>query len=161
MAFGCRNGKGSDSGLKVTAASDAPISLSPDRNDEDLGLVPEASAMIVAIEHATETGETVTIRVALTDAIIETVEAPKPEAGKRRKAEAPSGMVAKIIALALRPEGVSPAELNTVTEWKGAPWKWLFSNPKGTGYADRWGYRLDVTKDGKATTYRLTASATA
>jgi hypothetical protein len=48
-------------------------------------------------------------------------------------------MVAKIIALALRPEGVSPAELNTVTEWKVAPWKWLFSNPKGTGYADRWG----------------------
>lgn len=48
-------------------------------------------------------------------------------------------MVVEILKLASRPNGVSPRELNTLTTWKGAPWKWLFSNPKGNGYCDRWG----------------------
>jgi hypothetical protein len=39
---------------------------------------------------------------------------------------------------------VSPQKLNELTEWRGAPWKWLFSNPKKTGYADRWGYKFTV-----------------
>jgi hypothetical protein len=73
--------------------------------------------------------------------------APVPRAAKptrERKGKAPRGMVVKILALASRKNGVSPAELNALTTWKGAPWKWLFSNPKKTGYCDRWGYRFKV-----------------
>jgi hypothetical protein len=47
--------------------------------DEDLGLVPEARAMLIAIKHAARTGETVTVRDAVTDAVLETAEPPKAE----------------------------------------------------------------------------------
>ena len=60
------------------------------------------------------------------------------------KVKQPKGMVVEILKLASRKDGVSPAELNKLTEWKGAPWKWLFSNPKGNGYCDRWGYKFKV-----------------
>jgi hypothetical protein len=60
-------------------------------------------------------------------------------------AKAPKGMV--ILKLASRAKGVTPAELNKLTEWKGAPWKWLFSNAKGTSYCDRWGYKVKVLAD--------------
>jgi hypothetical protein len=56
-------------------------------------------------------------------------------------------MVVEILKLASGAKGVSPAELNELTKWKGAPWKWLFSNPKGTGYCDRWGYKFKVLHD--------------
>lgn len=61
-------------------------------------------------------------------------------------------MVLKILALTSRKDGVSPAELNKLTKWKGAPWKWLFSNPKKNGYADRWGYTFRVTKSAEGET---------
>jgi hypothetical protein len=63
----------------------------------------------------------------------------------------PTGKVARILKMASRPNGASRAELNKLTGWRGAPWKWLFKNPKGTGYCDRWGYTLRVTegKDGE------------
>lgn len=79
--------------------------------------------------------------------------AAKP-AAKATKSE-PTGMVKEIIKLALRPKGVTPAELNELTKWKGAPWKWFFQNKKGTGYADRWGYDFSVTKDDAGTHYKL------
>jgi hypothetical protein len=41
-------------------------------------------------------------------------------------------MVVEILKLASRAKG------------KGAPRKWLFSDPKGTGYCDRWGYKFKV-----------------
>jgi hypothetical protein len=53
-------------------------------------------------------------------------------------------MVVEILKLASRAKGVSPAELNELIKWKGAPWKWLFAKPKKTGYSDRWGYKLTV-----------------
>jgi hypothetical protein len=70
--------------------------------------------------------------------------------GKAPKTKAPRGMVVEILKLASRAKGVSPAELNELTQWKGAPWKWLFSNPKNNGYCDRWGYKFKVesTDDG-------------
>jgi hypothetical protein len=80
----------------------------------------------------------------------------KPKAAKAmKKAKAhgngPSGFVADIVKLASRPSGVSRAELIALTKWHGAPWKWLFKNPKGTGYCDRWGYTLRIAegKDGE------------
>ncbi len=47
-------------------------------------------------------------------------------------------MVVEILKLASRAKGASPAELNALTKWKGAPWKWLFATPKKNGYCDRW-----------------------
>lgn len=76
----------------------------------------------------------------------------KPKADRK-----PRGMVVKILALASRKNGVSPAELNKLTEWKGAPWKWLFSNPKGNGYCDRWNYSFKVTDVEGETRYCTTA----
>jgi hypothetical protein len=74
----------------------------------------------------------------------------KKKAAKTKKAtrgDGPSGRVADILKLASRPKGVSREELNALTKWKGAPWKWLFKNPKGNGYCDRWGYHLRIAED--------------
>jgi hypothetical protein len=78
----------------------------------------------------------------------------KAKATKQKKAtrgDGPRGMVVDILKLASRSNGVSREELNTLTKWSGAPWKWLFKNPKGTGYCDRWGYTLRIAegKDGE------------
>jgi hypothetical protein len=70
--------------------------------------------------------------------------AAKAKPAKESKPKSPRGMVVEILKLASRAKGVSPAELNELTKWKGAPWKWLFANPKKTGYCDRWGYKLTV-----------------
>jgi hypothetical protein len=72
--------------------------------------------------------------------------------------KAPTGKTAELIALALRPEGVTPQELNEVSQWKGAPWRWTFSNPKGTGWAQRHGYQFRAEKgEDKRVRYFLTA----
>lgn len=72
----------------------------------------------------------------------------------RVKATGPSGKVVDILKLTCRAKGATPEELNTLTKWKGAPWKWLFKNPKKTGYCDRWGYSFDVIKDDSGTHYK-------
>lgn len=156
------------------AETEALVALATE--NADLGLLPASKARDEAVKVADETGETVYLRDPMSDEVIDTVEpaADKPK-GKRQakgkakaekapaeaktRKEGPSGMRAKIIELALRPEGVTPAELNELTEWKGAPWKWLFSNPKGTGFADRWGYKLSVMKNGRSASYRLERAA--
>lgn len=66
----------------------------------------------------------------------------------------PKGMVVEILKLSCRAKGVTPEELNALTKWKGAPWKWLFKNPKKTGYCDRWGYTFEVVKDDDGTHYK-------
>jgi len=65
-------------------------------------------------------------------------------------AKGPRGMVVEILKLASRANGVAPHELNELTKWKGAPWRWLFSNPKKTGYCDRWGYKFTVLTEDDA-----------
>ena len=69
-------------------------------------------------------------------------------------------MVVQILKLASRPKGVTPDELNKLTRWRGAPWKWLFSNPKKNGYCDRWNYKLTILNPDKdnprAVAYRVT-----
>jgi hypothetical protein len=74
----------------------------------------------------------------------------------RPAGEGPSGMVAEILKLASRKSGITPAELNELTSWQKAPWKWLFQNPKGTGFCDRWSYKLNVVKDDAGTHYHVT-----
>ena len=83
--------------------------------------------------------------------------APKaPKAPAEKGDKAPKGMVVQILTLAGRVEGVTPAELNALTNWKGAPWRWLFSNWQGTGYCDRWGYNLEIIKgEGRKVSYRI------
>jgi len=133
--------------------------------DKDLGAVPAKDATKHAQEHANETGKPVTVRDPVTDKVIRTVK-PKKSAKAKAKAKTakpaakaerkPRGMVVKILALASRKGGVSPAELNKLTKWTGAPWKWLFSNPKGNGYADRWGYKFKVAQVDGETRYCVT-----
>src|SRR4029077_15217604 len=80
--------------------------------------------------------------------------AAKPKAKTKPTAEKkPRGRVAEILKLASRKHGVSPAELNTLTNWKGAPWKWLFANPKKNGYCDRWHYSFKVAQIDGETRY--------
>jgi hypothetical protein len=76
---------------------------------------------------------------------------PAKNAAPVAKTKAPRGMVVNILKHASRPKGVTPDELNTLTKWKGAPWKWLFSNPKKNGYCDRWYYKLTVLNPDKDT----------
>lgn len=123
-----------------------PVSVATE--NQDVGIFPAVEAEALAQEYANDHNVTVTIRDAITDEVIKVV---APQVTRK----GPTGMVAKIIDLAVREEGVTPAELNTLTNWKGAPWKWLFSNWKGTGYADRWGYNLIVTKNAKKVAYKL------
>src|SRR5579862_759300 len=84
----------------------------------------------------------------------------RPNANARTKVKAdakpkqPKGMVVEILKLSSRENGVSPAQLNELTKWKGAPWKWLFSNPKKTGYCDRWGYTFKVVDFNGETRYK-------
>lgn len=69
--------------------------------------------------------------------------AAEPKQGRAKRTE-PGEMGAKIIEACLRPEGATPAYLNKLTNWHGAPWKWYLSNRKGTGVADKYGYVLNV-----------------
>lgn len=77
-------------------------------------------------------------------------ETPKGKA-KAAKADAsdaavkePTGDVKKIIELALRPQGVTRPELEKLTGRTGTGWTWYLSSPKGTGIADRYGYRMSI-----------------
>lgn len=161
--------------------SKEPVSVSSENGE---ALVPGTDARAAADKEAKTTGKPVTIRHAVTDKVLATVKPPKAKvvkkaaakkktkpakkkataapakkkaAATKRDSDKPSGMTAELVKLALRASGVTPAELNERSKWKGAPWKWFFSNPKKTGIADRFGYKLKVERDGRAVTYFLTA----
>lgn len=93
----------------------------------------------------------------------DTVTTPKTRAAKPRKvakkaaksASDKATMTETLIKLAQRAKGVTPAELNETSQWKGAPWKWLFSNSKGTGWAQKRGLKFRVEKVDGVTTYFL------
>ncbi|MGY3130098.1 type IV secretory pathway TrbL component [Bradyrhizobium sp. USDA 4501] len=161
--------------------SSDPVSVSGDDGD---AVVPGNEARAAAEKEAKATGKPVTIRDAVTDKVLATVKpkkAKQPKAAKaaakkgktvkkakpvkktaakksaaKRDGDAPSGMTAELVKLAMRACGVTPAQLNEHSKWKGAPWKWFFSNPKKTGVADRFGYKLKVERNGRAVTYFLT-----
>ena len=73
----------------------------------------------------------------------------------RPDGKTPSPITADILKLASRKNGVSPQELNDLTQWKGAPWRWNFTNPKGKGYCDRFGYSFEVAKVDGETRYKV------
>jgi len=58
-----------------------------------------------------------------------------------------------------RKNGATRAELVELTGWSGAPWKWLFANPKGNGYCDRHGYHFEVIQRASGeVAYKVTRS---
>ena len=65
------------------------------------------------------------------------------------------GVGGEIMKMAMRPQGVTVAELVELTGWKRAPWKYLISNQKGTGYADKSGYELIASKNGREAIYKV------
>ena len=79
-----------------------------------------------------------------------TVKAAKPAAGRK---DAPEGKRAVVVALASRPEGVTRPELIEATGWSKAPWKWLFSNPQGTGICDRYNLPFRCEEVGRHSRY--------
>ncbi|WP_208821399.1 hypothetical protein [Bradyrhizobium neotropicale] len=154
-------------------------------DDKEFGQVPADKAKAEAQALANEQGKPVTLRDPVTDKLLGKAKpakkapvkakgkpakkaAKKPAAKakpaakskpvaapKTPKTKAPRGMVVEILKLASRAKGVSPAELNELTEWKGAPWKWLFSNPKKNGYCDRWGYKFTVLQTDDGVRYQV------
>jgi hypothetical protein len=76
---------------------------------------------------------------------------PKRNPPVRPKADGPSGMSEKIGALASRAQGASRDELIKLSGWKQQAWRWFFTNSKGNGFCQRWGYALKVIegKDGE------------
>jgi hypothetical protein len=74
------------------------------------------------------------------------------------KVDGPSGKTAEVIELAKRPEGVTVAELIALTGWTKAPWSWNFQNPKGNGWAQKFGYKFRSEKgEDRKVRYFLTA----
>jgi hypothetical protein len=71
-------------------------------------------------------------------------------ASKDRKSDGPSGVAAEALKLASRKLGATRNELIELTQWTGAPWKWLFWNSKKNGWCQRFGFSLTVIsrKDG-------------
>jgi hypothetical protein len=61
-----------------------------------------------------------------------------------KTSDGPSGMAAKIGALASRPKGASRAELIKLTKWEKQSWKWYFFNSRKTGFCQRYNFTLRV-----------------
>jgi hypothetical protein len=73
-------------------------------------------------------------------------------------AKGPKGKTADVIALAMRPEGATVAELVALTGWTKAPWSWNFTNPQGTGWCQKFGYTFRSEKgEDRKVRYFLTA----
>lgn len=82
------------------------------------------------------------------------------KAAKAAGEKGPTGMTAQLLDLAARENGVSAKELFELSNWHGAPWKWNFSNPQGTGWCDKYGYGFEVLGDRKTgVRYKITRSA--
>ncbi|MEY9179705.1 hypothetical protein [Bradyrhizobium sp. USDA 313] len=145
-----------DVAKKEAKATGKPVTIRHAVTDKVLATVkPEKTKQPKAAKAAAKKGKTVKKAKPVKKTAANRTAAKKPAA--KRDDAAPSGMTAELVKLALRACGVTPAQLNEHSKWKGAPWKWFFSNPKKTGVADRFGYKLKVERNGRAVTYFLTA----
>jgi hypothetical protein len=129
-------------------------SASPTGGDEETAPARDFKAEIARLkaQHSEELAA-LKLRHAEELALLKHQQAAAKTPGPRQ----PEGKTAELIALALRPEGVSTAELNEVSQWKGAPWRWNFHNPKGNGWAQRFGYQFRAEKgEGRQVRYFLT-----
>jgi hypothetical protein len=84
-----------------------------------------------------------------------TVKAGKPAREPKAPKTEPEGKYKLIVDLCCRESGASPQELHEATGWTGAPWKWLLTNPKNTGLAQKYGYDFVASKDGRNVRYML------
>ena len=84
-----------------------------------------------------------------------TVKADKPAREPKAQKTEPEGKYKLIVDLCCRETGASPQELHEATGWTGAPWKWLLTNPKNTGLAQKYGYDFVASKDGRNVRYML------
>lgn len=139
--------------VSPTAATQAaPTAATPDKGD---GITGEGETM------QTKRKTTKTRKASKTVKTAKRATTKKARTSARtpveKTAKTPKGKVVDILKLASRPNGASRVELNELTKWTGAPWKWLFQNPKKNGYCDRWGYKLDILegKEGEAR-YKVT-----
>ena len=79
--------------------------------------------------------------------------ADKPAREPSSKTE-PEGKYSPSRRSVLPRDWASPQEL-AATSWTGGPWKWLLTNPKGTGLAQKYGYDFVASKDGRNVRYML------
>jgi hypothetical protein len=84
-----------------------------------------------------------------------TAKADKPAREPKAPKTEPEGKYKLIVDLCCRETGASPQELHEATGWTGAPWKWLLTNPKNTGLAQKYGYDFVASKDGRNVRYML------
>jgi len=84
-----------------------------------------------------------------------TVKADRPAREPKAPKTEPEGKYKLIVDMCCRETGASPQELHEATGWTGAPWKWLLTNPKGTGLAQKYGYDFVASKDGRNVRYML------
>jgi hypothetical protein len=75
---------------------------------------------------------------------------PRGGPGRMKKTE-PEGMVAQMIEMATRRDGVTRPELAAKLSSKNQPWTALLKSA-----ADRWGYEFSSERPGKNTVYKLT-----
>ena len=84
-----------------------------------------------------------------------TVKADRPAREPKAPKTEPEGKYKLIVDMCCRETGASPQELHEATGWTGGPWKWLLTNPKGTGLAQKYGYDFVASKDGRNVRYML------
>lgn len=108
--------------------------------------MPEADTDAEAIAEGAATGNP----MATTEDGAEDEKVAGPKAGS---------LARRCIELAQRDQGVTTAELNELTGWKGAPWRWLFSNRKGEGWCDKAGLPFRAERQGRNTVYHIDTEA--
>lgn len=162
----CERAAYEPAGVSGAASSDQPVTEAP------AGPTDSVADVLTRLEALRESGEP-EIELALLDDTIAVLKdlasgrkgrkaaAPKVErhgveGGRTAKKEEPEGKTLDVIRLAMRECGVTPSELIKLTGWTKAPWKWNFHNPKGTGWAQRYGYEFTCIKDGREARYYLT-----
>jgi hypothetical protein len=142
-----------------------PIPAAPEVADVVSLVAPVTAEQIAAHQDAAgDAKEAVFEQAAAAPA--EPAKAPKVKAAAKKispvtksEPKAPRGPIGKtalMIEACCRKGGATPADLRAISGGTGNPWPYVIHNPKGTGWAQRFGYKFENKKvDGKQT-YFLT-----